>query len=957
MVFINGTHGRRAKSCIIYCVLVAADFKQVIVGCFFCYIFQPRWVVDGMEILNKEHFRTIRKAIENNKLAIFIGSAVSYDSELPSWADLIGLMKGALENPRTNDYLKIAEHYYLQYGRNTYYSKINEFFPTGSQPNLLHELLIKLRPQHIVTTNWDDLLEKAIANTGDLYFRVASDYELASSPSSQLLIKMHGDLTHRNIIFKESDYLAYSDKFPLVENFIKSLFSTHVVLFVGYSISDYNLNQILSWIRNRTQDAPPSFTILTESKITLSESNYLREKGVYPLLREESESGDKLYPELSSKSAGVARTLEKIIHPEDIEFSDILNEMAADVSNWEVVYPVTIVHLFKDRLNITEVNKIYYDSSENVVVYNLSCSEEGYSRAQYRKVRKSILRILLVVPVIEFRLVVSHKRFYRIRDVSKFNFIDEYTTFNFGLVSGRIASASVSLSNNLDDGYQFAFDNYYMKRLAVARESFMYIANRYFSKSLFVKSLVSSFNKKQLCFGDIPWEIYDGFSAVSMEEQLSRNDNISEMIDRFPKSIVSRQRALFQGLDANNSFLLERYKQIANLSREIDNEINTIESGGMVFSNRVDSMYNQASCTVLFVIKNRISVVYSSDYKNIARIAFESVVKRRCLEKEVKVDEVLSYLAIISFKEKDLVKFLSDNLKDTKALEISAETFDYIFKVLENCLDAMVSSANGAQADYGPAVWSNALIVLSYVKHDESISDRIINHLVRAFDTHKWVNFSEAINRFLVFQFNRYSNSFSVDGLKLLLDKQVEKISSSMNIPHQERGRLFSNLLYLIKNCRESEVDLFGDNKNLLKFISNVSLMEFDERLRAISGFVFVIYSLAAGDLKNNIRGLLSSTFTEAKNREFSESSIIFGLDLYNIGVLEPENLDFIFYRLQEKVKEHVEKGSTTSSFPVIKEQLSRIDASKLQGFEEVIEEVSRLSDSIESSFKRISDL
>ena len=912
--------------------------------------------VGGMEVLNKEHFRTIRKAIENNKLAIFVGSAVSYDSDLPSWADLIGLMKGALENPRTNDYLKIAEHYYLQYGRNTYYSKINEFFPAGSQPNLLHELLLKLKPQYIVTTNWDNLLEKSIANAGDLYFRVASDHELASSPSSQLLIKMHGDLSHRNIIFKESDYLAYADKFPLVENFIKSLFSTHVVLFVGYSISDYNLNQILSWIRNRTQDAPPSFTILTESKITLSESNYLREKGVYPLLREDSESGDEVYLGLSTKSAGVARTLEKIIHPENIEFSDILNEMAADVSNWDVVYPATIVQLFKDRLNITKVNKVYYDSSDNVIVYNLNGDEEKYSRAQYRKVRKSLLRFLLVVPVIEFRLTVTHKRFYRVRNLSNFKFVDEYTAFDFGLIHERIASAGVNLSNSLDDSYQFAFDNYYMKRLAVAREAFMYIANRYFSKSLFIKSLVSSFNKKQLCFGDIPWEISDGFLEISMEEQLSRNDNISEMIDRFPKSIVSRQRALFQGLDASNSFLLERFKQIANLSREIDDEINAINNGSMVFSNRVGSMYNQANSIVLFVIKNRISVVYSSDYKNIARIAFESVVKRQCLEKEVRVDEVLSYLAIISFKEKDLVKFLSDNLKDAKALEISGETFDYIFKVLENCLDAMSSSVKGGAGDYSSAIWSKALIILSYVKHDKSISNKIIDHLVEAFDTYKWVDLSEAINRFLVFQFNRYSNSFSVDGLKLLLDKQVEKINSAANIPRQERGRLFSSLLYLIKDGHESEVDLFKDNKNLYKFISNVSLMEFSERLRAISGFVFVIYSLAAGELKNNVRDLLLSTFAAAKNREFTESSIIFGLDLYNIGVLEREDLDFVLYRLQEKVKEHMEKGSTTSSFPVIKEQLSRIDASNLQGFEEVVGQVTTLSESIENSFKRINN-
>jgi hypothetical protein len=37
-----------------------------------------------MDVTNKEHFKTIRKAIENNKLAVFVGSAVSFDSNLPS---------------------------------------------------------------------------------------------------------------------------------------------------------------------------------------------------------------------------------------------------------------------------------------------------------------------------------------------------------------------------------------------------------------------------------------------------------------------------------------------------------------------------------------------------------------------------------------------------------------------------------------------------------------------------------------------------------------------------------------------------------------------------------------------------------------------------------------------------------------------------------------------------------
>lgn len=906
-----------------------------------------------MDIINKEHYRTIRKAIENNKLAVFVGSAVSYDSNLPSWGDLITIMRNSLENPRISDYLKVAEHFYLQYGRNAYYSKINESFPSGSQPNLLHELIIGLKPQHIVTTNWDNLLEKSIENSGELYFKVASDHELASSPSSQLLIKMHGDLSHRNIIFKESDYLSYSDKFPLVENFIKSLFSTHVVLFVGYSISDYNLNQILSWIRNRTQDAPPSFTILTESTITLSELNYLREKGVYALLREEQTGASVSLGGLSNKSVGVAKTLNSIAHPEDIEAADILAEVVTDVSSWKIVYPSTLVQLIRNRLNIIRVNKIYYSPDENVISYSLSDEEKKQSRAQFRKIRKHLVNLLSHTPVAELRFSTSEKSYYRIRNLSKFEISDEYTTFNFELIKSRSASASTSLSDNLEDCFQFAFDNYYLKKLGIARESFMHVANRYFLKSNFISSLVSSFNKKQLSFGEIPWGLDPKFLEVSMQEQLSRNDNISEIIDRFPKSITSRQKPLFQGLDASNSFLLERFKHVSNLSRAIDDEIKSIKNGSMVFSNKLASMQNQARAIVLFVVKNKISVIYSSDYKNIAVIAFESIIKRMSTENRMVVDKTIIYLAVFSFRLGKLTSFLSENLRGGEGLNMSAVTFDYAFSILKNCLSEMSSSGNYDTYNHALNVWSNTLTILAYTRHNESESNALISHLVLAVDTNRWADLTAAINEFIVLQYNKYGNAFSASALSLLFETQIHKINSSSHLPIQERGTLFSNLLHLIKESKDAKSDIFKDNKEIYKFIDNVSKMELSERLRAISRFVFAIHSLAYLKLKKKTLRLLMNTFSEIKKTEFSGDSIIFSLNLELLGLLSEDDLRDTICALEKEADSHISKGSASTQHQVIKEQLLSMEKTKLKQYSTVVEKVIKLSDSIEKSFRR----
>ena len=53
---------------------------------------------------------------------------------------------------------------------------------------------------------------------------------------------------------------------------------------------------------------------------------------------------------------------------------------------------------------------------------------------------------------------------------------------------------------------------------------------------------------------------------------------------------------------------------------------------------------------------------------------------------------------------------------------------------------------------------------------------------------------------------------------------------------------------------------------------------------------------------------------------------------------------------------EHIQKGSTTSSYSINNEQLGKINKEQLKGFEETVEEVSKLSDVMENSFKRFNE-
>ena len=172
----------------------------------------------------KKYIQTIISANNDNSLAIFVGAGISKSSEinflkLPSWNDLIEGFKADLEIDDETDYLKIAQLYYLAFGEFTYYKKLKEYFPEHISPSIIHKLIFDINPHVIITTNWDNLLEKTIEEYAYIYDVVCSDNDLVKSSLQNKLIKMHGDLKNHNIVFKEDDYLKYNLIFPLVENF------------------------------------------------------------------------------------------------------------------------------------------------------------------------------------------------------------------------------------------------------------------------------------------------------------------------------------------------------------------------------------------------------------------------------------------------------------------------------------------------------------------------------------------------------------------------------------------------------------------------------------------------------------------------------------------------------------------------------------------------------------------
>lgn len=109
------------------------------------------------------------------------------------------------------------------------------------------ELLKGINLDGIITTNWDDLTEILFPK-----FRayVGQD-ELIFAPTFNVgeIYKIHGSVHNpESLILTIDDYTKYNEKNAYLAAKLTTIFIEHPIIFLGYSISDTNVQQILSSI-------------------------------------------------------------------------------------------------------------------------------------------------------------------------------------------------------------------------------------------------------------------------------------------------------------------------------------------------------------------------------------------------------------------------------------------------------------------------------------------------------------------------------------------------------------------------------------------------------------------------------------------------------------------------------------------------------------------------------------
>jgi hypothetical protein len=240
---------------------------------------------------------------------------------LPSGGELGRYLASRAQFPTdepASDLAKVAQYFNVVVGRSRLRQRLHAIFAGDFAPASIHHLLARIAaPLLIVTTNYDDLIERAFAAAGRAYDLVvyptdnveewgaavahwrhgaaAPDYVSPKKlridlAQTTVIFKMHGtidrqDLRREAYVITEDDYadfLVRMAKQAAIPAIFAEQFGRNHFLFLGYSLGDWNFRVILSKIERDLprsgRDDLPSWSI--QQNPSLLEQELWERRGV-----------------------------------------------------------------------------------------------------------------------------------------------------------------------------------------------------------------------------------------------------------------------------------------------------------------------------------------------------------------------------------------------------------------------------------------------------------------------------------------------------------------------------------------------------------------------------------------------------------------------------------------------------------------------------------------------------
>jgi len=222
----------------------------------------------------------LKEAVASGNLVPFIGAGVSRQAKtkgpllLPTWQEFMEELMGLASDEGIPEEVEKEIVHLIKDGKflmaaQELKSRIetaklekyirSRFTSIGAEPAPIHYALFKLKPDIIMTTNYDVLLEDAYIKkmgkgvqpitpeNAHLVQQVLKGFQEWEKP---LIFKIHGTATEPDkVVFAEQDYRDLTYGRPGYRAVLSAVFVTKVVLMLGFSNSDPEVAMVLQTLR------------------------------------------------------------------------------------------------------------------------------------------------------------------------------------------------------------------------------------------------------------------------------------------------------------------------------------------------------------------------------------------------------------------------------------------------------------------------------------------------------------------------------------------------------------------------------------------------------------------------------------------------------------------------------------------------------------------------------------
>ncbi|HBH6912855.1 SIR2 family protein [Serratia marcescens] len=813
------------------------------------------------------HLYQITKANEDESLAIFVGAGVSKSSEnislkMPSWSDLISGLMHDLDIKNESDFLKIAQLYFLTFKEHQYYKKIKEFFPDNIPYSKIHEAIFDINPHVVITTNWDDILESAIIDKSYFYSIIASDKDLMKSSLDKKLVKMHGDFKNHNIVFKEDDYINYKKNFPLVENYVKSVMSTHTVIFIGYSYNDIDLKQIIKWTQSHSEVRPPMFLVTFEE--SPSQIKYLENHGITTLvIRDEclnifeNSYSNKLYnflmqikrPELTKRDSDkevLEGIYEKLKNLQTLD-SIISDQITKTLTNCELKY---IHHDHEERAflkfyknEITSANnnrelRSFYDSFIKILD-----NEEKLLNS--KKTIEDIFSILHKADIYGIITDSDNRQAILTSEILKIPPLSSDSDSEFDFTFKLNASPS-SLSSNSDrkEAYVlYTLGHYEQAYIIIERSVSSCLKNKDYT-GLFISLL-----NKSIILNSLKYNFNTNREHYSKLEE----PRIKELYESLPKAIKDKNSTVYD---------LVTFNYLNRMSHEASNLLTKYQDANKT---KTKFLMDSDKFKCSFVLKNLINFTNKNgclidiytDYKYVIRKLIEVKISSNIKNIELNLNKIEIYSCIKYMDLKSLnVIFKKENNKWFK-FNVDSTTLNWLINTaLENIKSAYLSHKKGFNPIERQLL--NVYFMISHCSLSKEQEERVLEQLTMTLKKpfHNIAYYDTTIE-YLTIRFNRIKNDLPQKNIIEIIDTIIDKITL-MSGGHEKIAIIQNGLhnLYIIAEF----LGIVYDNEDKVKLLlSTLKKYPIDDKIQSARSIMYGLFRITKGENKKRIKRAMSS--------------------------------------------------------------------------------------------------